>query len=79
MEARRFVDEYSGFFNGSTPSHADVAEYFTSESFAEMFGRDDADLPAELDWDDVRDAAHAMITERTGRDERGRFAHKSQD
>jgi hypothetical protein len=64
MEARRFVDEYSGFFSGGSVGHDDVDDYFTRGNFAEMFGEDDADLPNGLDWDEVCAAAHDLIDER---------------
>ena len=64
MTAARFVDEYSGFFNGDEPTHDDVPSYFTRDNFAAMFGEHDADLPDGLEWDEVRQAAHAAIDER---------------
>ena len=63
ITATRYVDEYSGFFNGFEPTHDDVDEYFTQGNFAAMFGEHDADLPDGLDWDDVRQAAHDAIDE----------------
>lgn len=69
ITAARFVDEYSGFFNGDEPTHADVDAYFTRDNFAAMFGEPEADLPDGLEWDDVRQAAHDAIDERAEDDD----------
>lgn len=61
MKAKRFVDEYSGFFIATEPTHDDVDDYFTRDNFVTMFGENDADLPDGLEWDEVRRAAHRAI------------------
>lgn len=52
----------SGFFNGTTPTHDDVAAYFTVANFRSMFGDDD--LPTQDELDGLASAAHDEIDAR---------------
>lgn len=64
MTAREHVDGFSGFFKGEEPTHEDVDTYFCPEMYRCMFGESEADLPPNLGWDEIREAAHDMIDER---------------
>ena len=63
IDARRFIDEFSGFFACGVPAHDEVTRYFNAKNFAEMFGQDASKLPDKLTWKQVRLIAHEMIDE----------------
>lgn len=64
MTASHYIDEYSGFFNGSTPTEDDVESYFNAENFTDMFGS--FELPSNLSFDDLQAEARRMIKSRVG-------------
>lgn len=62
MTARQYVSDYSGFFDGTAPTHNDVDGYFTEAAFCQMFG--DAELPENLTFAALNEAAHDLIDSR---------------